>query len=142
MDRGGEGKLPWRAPELKGAKFAEKVVWNGVLDSVPLYRNNVIIGPSNREPQAPSSASSTSSVLLPSIITATTAVAAVAGYLLYASLGKEPENRRLSDMGEAGALFAGLGFGSPETEQRGRRPVAEDTVPVGFEVDVAVEENK
>ncbi|KAL2038264.1 hypothetical protein N7G274_008913 [Stereocaulon virgatum] len=137
------GQLPWRAPELKGAKFAEKVIWNEVLDRVPLFRTTILTSPSNPESESASSqrpSPSSSAALLPTIVTATTALAAVAGYLLYAGFGRESENRRLSDMGEAGAILAGLDFGNPGPETKAEVPVMRGGVPVGLEVDVAVDE--
>ncbi|KAK3177934.1 hypothetical protein OEA41_000066 [Lepraria neglecta] len=133
-------KLPWRASELRGAKFAEKMIWNGVLDTLPLYRNTILTSPSNPDSDPVHPTPSQSSALLPIIITATTALAAVAGYVLYAGFGGESENRRLSDMGEAGAIFAGLDFGDPEPETRTEIPKMRRGVPVGLEVDVAVDE--
>jgi sorting and assembly machinery component 37 len=138
-----EGQLPWRAPELKGAKFAEKVIWNEVLDWVPLHRSTIITSSSISESEsdpAQRTPPSSSSALLPTIITATTALAAVAGYLLYAGFRGESENRRLSDMGEAGAILAGLDFGDPEPETRAEVPMMRGGVPVGLEVDVGVDE--
>ena len=136
---GAEGKLPWRAPKLKGAKFAEKVIWNEVLEWIPLYRHTIIISPLNAEPNPADRQPPSSSTLLPTLITATTALAAVAGYLLYAGLGGESENRRLSDMGEAGAILAGLDFGDPRPETRADVPMMRGGVPVGLEVDVGVD---
>ena len=133
-------KLPWRASELRGAKFAENLIWNGVLDTLPLYRNTILTSPSNPESDPAHPTPSQSSALLPIIITATTALAAVAGYILYVGFGGESENRRLSDMGEAGAIFTGLDFGDPEPETRTEIPKMRRRVPVGLEVDVAIDE--
>lgn len=57
------------------------------------------------------------SLLLPTIAVAGTAIAAAAGYFLYSSMEAEPEKRRLEDMGEAGALFAGLHFGDDDRRE-------------------------
>ena len=73
--------------------------------------------------------------VLPAVVAVTTtAVAAVVGFLYYAAGDKNLEKKkRLSDMGEAGALFAGLDFGGAMAEGEKRARV----VPVGVEVDVS-----
>lgn len=103
--------------------------------ALPTHHHHLPIKRRTKPCRPPASSSST---LLPTLITATTALAAVAGYLLYAGLGGESENRRLSDMGEAGVILAGLDFGDPRPETRAEVPMMRGGVPVGLEVDVGV----
>ena len=114
-------KLPWKAPSQQGLQAAGYTVLHSILSAVPIsYPNPLTPFPTtttSNEKSNSSTTTTTNSPLLPPIIAASTAVAAAAaGYLLYAfSISKsepEPEKRRkLEDMGEAGAVFAGLDFG-------------------------------
>ena len=130
-----ETALPWRAPEQNLISAGASVL-NSTLESVPFYKRTIIttssIQPAHSTDASPHSLTST---FLPPLLASAGAVAAIAGYLLYFSLStQEPEERRLSDMGEAGAMFAGLDFGEPKKEVR--VPPTEGRVPVGVEVDV------
>ncbi len=136
MTQGQSGTaLPWRAPE-QDLSSAGASILNSTLDSVPFYKRTIITTSSTQPPHSTDAPPhSLTSTLLPPLLASAGAVAAIAGYLLYSSLGtKESEKRRLSDMGEAGAMFAGLDFGEPQ--KRVRVPPTEGRVPVGVEVDV------
>ena len=127
--------LPWRAPKHN----ISASLLNSTLDLLPFYKRTTITAPSTQPPHSSDAPPHTlTSTLLPPLLASAGAVAAIAGYLVYANFStQEPERRKLSDLGEAGALFASLGFGEPEKEvgipPTGRR------VPVGVEVDVDVE---
>lgn len=145
---GGTG-LPWRKPDIVGAKMAERMLWGWVGDYMPLPgfgSNNIMVlngSESNMETGGEDDGNGevvvgrrlSEGFVVPAVVAVTTAaVAAVIGVFYYAGNvnGKE---KRLADMGEAGALFAGLDFGGPamskEWEGRGK------VVPVGLEVDVS-----
>ena len=131
----GETTLPWRAPE-HNMGFTSASILNSTLDLVPFYKRTIVhpspIQPSHSLDAAPHTLTST---LLPPLLASAGAVVAIASYFLYFNhTTQEPEKRRLSDMGEAGAMFAGLDFG--ETERVVRTPPTESNVPVGVEVDV------
>ncbi|KAF6234794.1 hypothetical protein HO173_007014 [Letharia columbiana] len=130
-----ESGLPWRAPE-QNLSSAGASILNSTFDSVPFYKRTIVTT-SSTQPQHSTDAPphSLTSTLLPPLLASAGAVAAIASYLLYSNLSKqEPEKRNLSDMGEAGAMFAGLDFGEPKKEVR--VPPAEGRVPVGVEVDI------
>lgn len=130
-----ETTLPWRAPEQSIGSAGASIL-NSTLDSVPFYKRTIVTAassPPTHSTDAPPH--SLTSTLLPPLLASAGAVAAIASYLLYSSLGtQEPEKRRLSDMGEAGAMFAGLDFGEPKKDVR--VPPTEGRVPVGVKVDV------
>ncbi len=136
--RRGEGGigLPWRKPEIVGAKMAERMIWAAVTDHLPNFGSNVLNGRDDTEEDVEGGevVLRRSEGFVPAVVAASTAVAAVVGYFLYAAVNKKLEKeKRLSDMGEAGALFAGLDFGGAKSEGEGRARV----VPVGLEVDVS-----
>lgn len=133
--RRSETALPWRAPE-RNVGSAGASILNSTLDSIPFYKRTIITSSSVQPPHsAGAPPHSLTSTLLPPLLASAGAVAAIASYLLYSSLStQEPEKRTLSDMGEAGAMFAGLDFGEPKKEVR--VPPMEARVPVGVEVDI------
>lgn len=130
-----ETALPWRAPE-RSLGSAGASILNSTLDSVPFYKNIIGTASSTNPPHSTDTAPhSLTATLLPPLLTGIGAVTAIAGYLVYSNLSTpEPEKRRLSDMGEAGAMFAGLDFGEPKKEVR--VPPREGRVPVRVEIDV------
>ncbi len=111
-------KLPWKAPSQQGLQAAASTVLHSILSAVPLSSHSSTTTTNQKESNS-STTTTTNSPLLPPIIAASTALAAAAaGYLLYSfsisipDAKPEPEKRRkLEDMGEAGAVFAGLDFG-------------------------------
>lgn len=130
-----ETPLPWRASD-QNIGSAGASIFNNALDSIPFYKRTIVTAsstqPSHSTDSPPHSLTST---LVPPLLASAGAIAAIASYLLYSSFSTpEPENRRLSDMGEAGAMFAGLDFGEPKKEVR--VPPMEGRVPVGVEIDV------
>ena len=127
--------LPWRAPE-QNITSAGASLLNSALDSVPFYKRTIITTRSTQSAHlSDAPPHSLTSTLLPPLLASAGAVAAIAGYVLYSSLSTPaPEKRRLSDMGEAGAMFAGLDFGGPVKEDR--IPPTEHRVPVGVELEV------
>ena len=102
--------LPWRAPAQKGLKSAGSTFLNSALSALP-FQNSTIPSSSFSNQNV---ASPTSFALTSALVTASTAIAAAAGYLIYAGFSSEPEKRSLEDMGEAGAMLAGLDYGSRE----------------------------
>ena len=127
--------LPWRAPNHN----ISASLLNSTLDLLPFYKRTTVTYPSAQPSHSSDAPPHTmTSTLLPPLLASAGALAAIAGYLVYANLStQEPEKRKLSDMGEAGALFASLGFGEPEKEV-GIPPIG-GRVPVGVEVDIDVE---
>lgn len=130
-----DAALPWRAPGHNLSSAGASIL-NSTLDSVPFYKRTIITTSSSQPPRSiDAPPNSLTSTLSPPLLASAGAVAAITGYLLYSSLStQEPEKRKLSDMGEAGAMFAGLDFGEPKKEVR--VPPREGRVPVGVEVDV------
>lgn len=130
-----ETALPWRAP-VRDVGSAGASILNSTLDSMPFYKRTLITNSSPKPPPSTDAPPHTlTSTLLPPLLLSAGAIAAIATYVLYATLStQEPEQRKLSDMGEAGAMFSGLGFGEPEKEGGGL-PM-EARVPVGVEIDV------
>ena len=124
--------LPWRAPNHN----ISASLLSSTLDLLPFYKRTTVTHLSAQPPHSSDAPPhSLTSTLLPPLLASAGALAAIAGYLVYANLStQEPEKRRLSDMGEAGALFASLGFGEPEKEVR--IPPTGGRVPIGVEVDV------
>ena len=124
--------LPWRAPNYN----ISASLLNSTLDLLPFYKRTFVTLPSTQPPHSSDAPPHTlTSTILPPLLASAGALAAIAGYLVYANLStQEPEKRKLSDMGEAGALFASLGFGEPEKEVR--IPPTGGRVPIGVEVDV------
>ena len=135
--RHSETRLPWTSPE-RNISSAGASILNSALDGLPFYkRNTIATATSSVQPRHSTDAPphALTSTLLPPLLASAGAVAAIAGYLFYSSLSTpEPEKRRLSDMGEAGAVFAALDFEEPQKEIR--VPPTEGRVPIGVEVDV------
>lgn len=130
-----EMALPWKAPE-RNIGSAGASILNSTLDSVPFYKRTIVTTSSTQPTHSPDAPPhSLTSTLLPPLLASAGAVAAIASYLLYSSLStQEPENRRLSDMGEAGAMFAGLNFEGPKKDVR--VPPTQGRVPARLDVDV------
>ena len=130
-----ETALPWRA-SVRNAGSAGASILKSTLDSLPFYKNTLSTSSSPKPPHSTDAPPHTlTSTLLPPLLVSAGAIAAIASYVLYSSFStQEPEQRKLSDMGEAGAMFSGLDFGEPEEEVRG--PPMEARVPVGVEIDV------
>lgn len=108
-------RLPWRAPSQRGLQAAGSTIAHSILSSIPSI--NSTIASVEKCEKAGSSEAAPNSLLLPSIAAAGTAIAAAAGYFQYSSMEAEPQKRRLEDMGEAGALFAGLQFGDDDRRE-------------------------
>lgn len=108
-------KLPWRAPSQSGLQAAGSTIAHSILSAI--LSTTSTIASVDKSEKAGSSEATPISLLLPTITAVGTAVAAAAGYFLYSSMGAEPEKRRLQDMGEAGALFAGLHFGDDDRRE-------------------------
>ena len=127
--------LPWRAPERNFVSAGASIL-NSTRESVPFYKRTTVINSSTQTPHSTDAPPhSLTSTLLPPLLASAGAVAAIASYFLYFGFSaQESEKRTLSDMGEAGAMFAGLDFGEPKKEVR--VPPTEGRVPVGAEVDV------
>lgn len=111
-------KLPWRAPPQHGLQAAGSTMLHSMLSSLPFSTSSIYPASTSKD-RTLSADPTTHSALLPTIVTAGTAVVAAAGYLVYSSLNAEPDRRSLGDMGEAGAVFAGLDFGGND-QLRGR----------------------
>ena len=129
-----EEGLPWQKRGMVGAKLAESMIWGAVVDQVPVFGSNILKG-NEKDGEEGEVVLRRSEGFVPVVVAVSTAVAAVVGYFYYAGVvGKKIEKeKRLSDMGEAGALFAGLDFGGAMSEGEARAKV----VPVGLEVDVS-----
>lgn len=105
-------KLPWKAPSQQGLQAAASTVLHSILSAVPFSSQSSTTTTTLNKESNSSDTPTTDSALLPPIAAASTAIAAAAaGYLLYSFSDIEPEVRKLEDMGEAGAVFAGLDFG-------------------------------
>lgn len=135
MQAQSETALPWRAPEQNIGSAGASIL-KSTLDSVPFYKRTIVTTSSTHPPHSTDAPPhSLTSTLLPPLLASAGAVAAIASYLLYSSVSAQgPEKRRLSDMGEAGAMFAGLDFGEPS--EKGRVRPTEGRVPVAVELDV------
>lgn len=106
--------LPWQAPERQGVSAAGKALLHATTNSISFHETVIVNAPPEK---VPATASASSSVSFPATITAATAIAAVTSYFLYASTSAEtPERQRLSDMGEAGAIFTDLDFGRAQAK--------------------------
>ena len=130
---GGERGLPWRKPEVVGAKMAERMIWGAVTDHLPIFGTNIVSGSEDMKEDVEGGEGMLRRAegFVPAVVAVTTAVAAVAGYLYNAAVNTKLEKEKmLSDMGEAGALFAGLDFGGAKSEGEAR----DGMVPVGLEV--------
>lgn len=123
-------KLPWRAPSQQGLQPAGSTVLHSILSVFP-FSDLTRLSTTTTNRESSSSDTTTDSALLPTIVAASTAVAAAVGYFLYSISNIEPEKRRLEDMGEVGAMFAGLDFddGPRKESVRARKGV----VPVKAE---------
>ena len=142
-----EGKdLPWQKPELVGAKMAERMIWGSLVDQVPGgFGGGNILHNSSQEPKDDNELSRTSSTILPAAMAITTttlaAAVAVAGYFSYTyyTTLNDKKGKKLSDMGEAGALFSALDFGGGgPMMSEGKGEARARVIPVGVEVDVDV----
>lgn len=153
---GRETSLPWTKPDGNGLNSTGSGIVKTAFEAVPLigqlHKSNLLLDSNNSKTafganEQPTQAivSSSSSPTLPVILAIGSIVTGVAGYLVYSGLlnlpiGNSPsvKNKRLSDMGEAGAMLAMADFG-----EHGSKLAAEDTpasrVPVGLEVDVDID---
>lgn len=134
-----ETSLPWRILEQHGTIGTVNSMLHATLDTIPFYKSNILDAPPH---PTDSATPSFSSLLFPSIKTAATIIAAVASYFVYAGLSTEPEKQRLSDMGEAGALFTGLDFGSAQAKRTDKVLQEQGTRPVGLELGVEIDEQR
>lgn len=134
-------KLPWRKPADKGARDAGSSLFTGIINSLPLAGDKILLESTNTDAQsfAPSSSSPLSSIVAPSVLALGSLAAAVGGYLLYSDVLSQPirEKKNLSEMGAAGAILDMGLFGNATAPAEN---VREGRVPVGLEVDVAVDE--
>ena len=150
-----EGFLPWQKPGLVGAKMAERMIWGSVLDQVPISNGGNILpiggentdmekdGKGGEVPMVVRSSSTSGFSLFPAVIMSVTTTLAAAGigyFYYYGGVLVNEKEKKLSDMGEAGALFAGLEFGGRERVMAEEREARGRVVPVvGVEVDVSVD---
>ena len=135
-----QSALPWRVPEHRGVASAGSAVFSNVTNSLPYCKSTTLTPQSDDEFHSTNiPAHSFTSTFIPPLLAGAGAIATTAAYLLYANLNQEPKKRRLSEMGEAGAMLAGMDFGHYESSMRDRIPPADGRVPVGLEMDVAVE---
>ena len=154
---GESDSLPWRAPDESGTPLIGFSLVEAAFESVPivgqLYKSNLLLESSNTRSAVESDRESVQAVvarplnpILPAILAIGTVISGVAGYSVYSGLlnlrGGETqpsENRRLSDMGEAGAMLGMVDFSG-----NGSRLEAGDVragrIPVGLEIDVAVDQ--
>ncbi len=147
--------LPWSMPEREGIATTGSGLIETAYEAVPiigqLHKSTLLLESGNPNTGADREstqtvAASPSNPILPAILAIGTIVTGVAGYLVYSGLLNFPSgnsqsvgNKRLSDMGEAGTMLAMADFGV-----HGSRLEREDAragrVPVGLEVDVAINE--
>jgi len=134
-------KLPWVMPAQKGLLDAGSALLSGTLSSLPLvghFRSDHILLANGRSGQCKDG---THSLILPTLLALGSFFAAGCGFLLYSENFKQPapSNKKLSEMGDAGAMLGiGLfgGYGASQGDERKR----EGRVPVGLDVDVGVNE--
>lgn len=137
--QGKETSLPWRKPEEKAMVSTGSSMIKIAFEAMPitgqLHKSNLLlesdiaktaVGADGESTQAV--AASPSNSILPAILAIGTIVTGVAGYLVYSGWLDQPigitpsvEHKRLSDMGEAGAMLAMADFGG-----RNSKPDAED----------------
>ena len=136
-----EEGLPWRSGvEQRGiGHMVAGSVIRSVRDSLPGSSHILTSNTTTTNNTTPTPSSSSTSLLYPTLVAATGAFAAVAGYALYNILKPGPEPQKLSDMGEAGAVFAGLEFGSGTGRGKVKRREREREMAVEKEMDVEVE---
>ena len=140
--------LPWRRPEQKGFTTVGSAILNATFKSLPLAKHlqrSILLDEKVAEGRRPAlpydPTSKQDNILLPLLAVGSTIVA-LGAYLFYTSNQSEPasQGNTLSAMGEAGAMLDMAAFGryssvpNEETPRPGR-------VPVGLEVDVAVDES-
>ena len=141
--------LPWRRSERKGFTTAGSAFLNATLDSLPLakhfQRSSILLDDKVAEGRTPGvtydATLKQDKILLPLLALGST-IAALGAYLFYSSNPIEPasQGNTLSAMGEAGAMLDMAAFGRYSSIPKGEtaRP---GRVPIGLEVDVAVDEN-
>ena len=105
-----QSQLPWRSLEQRGIKTAGAIIYSSIVDLIPFSQPNILASSTD---DSNTISKSGFSPLVALLLTASTSIVATAGYFLYdvAVSAPKPEKRSLDDMGEAGALFAGLDFG-------------------------------
>ena len=143
--------LPWRRPEQKGFTTAGSAFVNGTFNALPLakifQRSNILLDDDKvaegRRLEVSNVATFKQDRILLPLLALSSTIAALSTYLFYSSHQSEPTSQRttLSAMGEAGAMLDMAAFGrySSVSNEEAQRP---GRVPVGLEVDVAVDENK
>ena len=149
--------LPWCRPEIKGVVSKGTSLVKATIGAVPfvgqLHSSTVLLEKEINKTAVGADKESTQTVaatppnpILPAILAISSIIAGIAGYLVYSGLVVFPggttqssENKRLSNMGEAGSMLAMVDFGG-----RDSRFEANDTqagrVPVGLGVDIAIDE--
>lgn len=141
-----DGKgLPWRKPEIVGAKMAERMIWGSVVEQLPSVLGRDVLHDGSADPEKDLQqnqvvARRSDGFVLPAVVAATTAIAAIAGYLTYTSYTTQTpdeKGKKLSDMGEAGALFSALDFGHGGARTEGE--VRARVLPVGVEMGVSAD---
>ena len=111
--------LPWRASTQTGTNAAGTTILNSLLTASP-FKSTILSPPIKDANTADTTISSPTAAFMPVLIAATSAVAAMASYFLYANtLPAESEKRDFRDMGEAGRILAGLDLGGAEEVERG-----------------------
>jgi len=152
----GPVSLPWKELEGDGIVSTGFNLAETAFETLPviglLHKSNILLESNNSKTamgldkeSVQAVTTSPSNPVLPAILAVGAIISGVAGYLLYSGLLGLPvgdsrfsENKRLSDMGEAGAMLGMVDFGG-----RGSKLEAEDTqagrVPVGLKVDVVID---
>ena len=156
-ESGDSTSLPWRTPEERGTASTGFRLVEAAFECVPivgqLHKSNLLLESNDTQSAIETDQESVQAVaasppnpILPAVLAIGTIISGVAGYLAYSGLLNLPGadhqpsgNRRLSDMGEAGAMLGMVDFGG-----NGSRLEAEDAragrLPVGLEVDVAIDQ--
>lgn len=138
-------KLPWHPPHQSTIPAAIPTVLHSIKDALPLNSTTTLPTKSSANDSIPPADSQTKTPS--SILTATTTLAtiaaltaSVASYALYTFLAAshQPDRKRLEDMGEAGAMLAGIDFGPPHSKREIEQERSEhgDSIPVGLQVRV------
>ena len=112
--------LPWTPPPQRNIGSA---LLNHTLQALPFYpQSNILITTSSSTNEKPTQRLTSNNNITPShsfpsklpplLATLGAGAAIIAGYFVYAGVDRqEPEKHKLEDMGEAGAMLAGIDFG-------------------------------